>query len=294
MTDIFSTEGMIQSGVIDYIWGWGWRPPTSHMLKRAEAPNPRASIPEFTDDGVALPKRAVIFVFQRELPDALSLIERSGNADGRYVIVARDGDMPLDRILRAGLPSYVHHLFAVYAPAGHPRITRMPFGVRWLDNVDRIRAANVEIPRTIRNRVLVCHRKIGWLRIDHERNASLSYFRRKPWATVHEGRGEDNPLGHEAYLREVRSHEFFVVGGGSGGQSSGGIERIAQWEALALGAIPICTRRQECWSDMVAIVDRWEDVTPEWCEENDSKTRNVERMTLSYWVAAVRQKAMEL
>ncbi len=290
MNDWLSTEGLVASGVVDTVWGNGWRAPTSESLRTAEGCNHKTVSP------MRLPKRAVIAVFLRELPQVLGQIEREGKTDGRYVIIARDGDSKLVDVLRHGMPPYVQHLFSVYAPH-HSRITPMPFALRWLVDVDRVKEANAYVPRTSKNRVLVCHRTLDWLPPDHERFTSNEFFADKPWATVVSSVFHVNPLTVSAYLKEVRSHDFFVVASGDGNRY-GGIERHAQWEAMALGAVLICTKgKQSRWADMpVAIVNDWSEVTPEWCEYNLPLLRkhSIDKMMLSYWVEQIRARAKEL
>ncbi|MES2179815.1 MAG: hypothetical protein V4550_18285 [Gemmatimonadota bacterium] len=285
--DVLHTEGLLE--VVDYIWNKGWRSPTGGNLRLAEGDSPREG-----NSSWDLPQKAVVAVFQRELPDVLRNLEQR-YSNGHYVIIARDGDAKLEHILgRRDLPSYIHHMFAVYAP-DHPRITSMPFALRWASQVEGLENIIATIPRTSVNKVLVAHQNLHWFRPGHERRTANAYFRDKPWATVYEAPDNQYPMTNDGYLRALRSHDFFVAASGDG-NADGGIERQAMWEGLALGCIPICTPRQAQWCDMPIYI------VPDWTSMHEAPSRDfvlslnlsLDRFRLSYWIERIREKASEL
>lgn len=281
---IFSSEGLVISGVIDFVWGCGWRLPTSENFRNAEGCADRSS-------GLVLPKKAVISVFLRELPDMLSQIDKDGNSDGSYIVVVRDGDSTLSQTV-GGLPSFVRHIFSVHTDSNE-RVTAMPFGLRWVDHAKSLHGLSERLPRTSKNSVLLAHRLLNWLPPDHERRTSLHALSNLPHVTTFLASGEAYPLTLDEYYEKLRQHDYFVSASGDNGG-----ERQAMWEAMALGTIPICTRKAQArWSDMpVALVDSWSDVTLEWCQKNIEvlRSRSFEKMSLSYWVERVSKEAKRL
>jgi len=284
LPDILYTEGLLP--VVDVVWDVGWSQPTVESLRSAEGAAGQSR-------RTALPRRGVIAVFLRELPDMLRVLERDGGG-GRYIVVARDGDSLLSRVLTQGLPSCVQHLFAVYTQTS-ARTTPMPFALRWRTHVESL-VPYLAVPRTKERSVLVAHQNLHWFRPGHERRVANAYFRDKPWATVREAPDNQYPMTNDEYLRALRSHDYFVAASGDGNQD-GGVERVAMWEGLALGCVPLCTRRQVQWNDLpVAVVDCWEQVTEGLCDASIDALHNqsLDRVRLTYWLKKIYDKTREL
>lgn len=286
--DLFTTEGLITSGAVDLVWGRGWRAPNYASLRAAEGD-------AGTGDELPLPLRGVLFAFLRELPDALAAIERA-RPTGRFVVIARDGDSRLVNVLREGAIAgtvrqceAVKHLFSVHTEA-RPVVTPMPFALRWKSQAQVLANAIRNVPRSRKNAVLCAHRTLNVLEPGHERFTADAYFGNKPWATFYTAPMEAYPIPYDWYVNEVRSHDYFVAA-----SNPDGGERQALWEAMALGTIPICTRRTQArWANLpIALVDEWSDVTEQWCDAHiaELRSRSFEAMSLRYWVGRVEETA---
>lgn len=290
MEPLVSTEGLVEAGVVDLVWGYGWRAPTIESLRAAQHGIDQSP------STIALPKRAVIYTFNMALPRLLSQLASEGG-DGHYVVISRDGDPSF----RSALPPCVHHVFAINATA-RAGVTPMPTGAYFSADQRYVRKA-AELPRKQTGRVLVAYS------LDmpgsvygptHERITAIEHFRDKPWATVApELLGWATRPSHivptwswPEYLAKVREHEFLAVPCGYG------VDRAAGWEAMALGTIPISPRHPELlhFSDMpIAFVDNWQEVTPDWLDAHRGLIeRSTEKIRLSYWVDRVREKRAEL
>lgn len=291
--NLLCTEGLLDSGVIDCLWwGNGWSVPTVDSLRKAQH--------GYSSDEllVSLPECAVIACFSTHFP---SLMERLDNhhGDGDYVVVSRDSDPGLRD---ADWPACVRHIFAISVATSNRRVTPIPAGFQtyW----DGVCVEYGERPVRA-NRVAVAHslddpRSSRWPGYT-ERFTSIEYFRDKPWATVSEpllgwATRENHiaqPWPGPEYRDRLREHDYLAAPVGYG------VERAAYWEAMALGTIPICHRHPELlhFSDMpIAFVDRWEDVTPEWCDANLSlwQTKSTDKLKLSYWTDRIREKRVEI
>ena len=290
--DLFCVEGLLESGVVDFVWGCGFRAPTVDSLCAAQHGIDRSP-------GMALPDRAVIACFSMQFPDLVRTLA-AHHVSGRYVILSRDSD---PGALNDDWPACIHHVVSGNAPKATPRLTPIPgaFGPFW-QIVDKTVDA-LRVPRRHTNRVLVSYSidtPGSVYHAGHERITAIEYFRDKPWATVNE-----NLLGwatragpvwpswrHAEYLALVREHDYLVVPCGYG------VDRMAQWEAMALGTIPICKKHPALLhfaETPIAFVDDWTDVTPEWCEANKGAIERSQRLiALSYWVARFRALRAEI
>jgi hypothetical protein len=302
VTDLLCTEGLVESGVVDYVWDRGWREPTGLSLREAQHQDF-----QYPNEGAKLPKRAVIACFVHYLPQVFQQIDRDGNSDGKYIIIVGPGDQSLNEnggpnCNVHGWPPFVHHIFGSAVIEKTERVTPMPMAFHAFRSGYRP-LANVP-PRTIpsSNRVLVSF-SLDLSNVYHpgsERIQAIEHFRDKDWATVHpkllghSGRTEGvHPWPWEEYLGKVRQHDYLACPVGYG------IERIASWEALTLGCFPINFKHPELlhFADMpMAFVDSWADVTPEWCDANRNiidrgrdSTGAIEKLKLSYWVERIRE-----
>ncbi len=291
--DLLCTEGLLDSGVVDFVWSRGFRPATGEALHKAQHGWP----PEDQSPGEPLPSRAVIVCFCVHFPEVLECLAKN-YPGGRYIIISRDGDPSLKL---GNWPDCVHHVFAIAVPRPDSRATAIPMGFHafngWAERLQPVK----EIPRERVNRVLVSHSlDTGSVyNATHERITSIEYFRDKPWATVQPrllnrqpGEGINGAEPWEAYTARLRQHDYLAVPIGYG------VERVAQWEAMVLGTIPICIRRPEFsyFSDMpIAFVDSWTEVTEEWCDANlGIINRPMDKLKLSYWADRIREKRAEI
>ena len=295
VADTFCTEGLVTSGVVDLVWGCGWRAPTYESMRSAEGGcfvGVHNSECADRNKGLVLPCKAVIFTFLRELPDTLTQIERE-RPDGHFVVIARDSDSTVESVLGVrGIHSAVKHLFTVHCMRETARITSMPFALRWADHVKGLSAVAAATARKHDNFVLLAHRLPKHLSDNHERHAAYADLQDRPWVTAIRADGERDPLSNTEYLTALRCHDYFVAA-----SNDNGAERHAMWEALALGTIPICTQRQRRWAEMpIVVVDDWTDVTLSLCEEQiaSARSKTMEKLSLAYWIEMVRQKAEDL
>lgn len=301
--DLLCTEGLLEGGVVDIVFNDGWRRPLPNSLRAAQH---GIDWPK-EDPRIPLPNVAVIAAFMVHFPAVLERLARE-NPGGRYILVLRDGD---PSVCEGGGPScnvrhwpnFIHHIFAINVLERSSRVTPMPgaFWAFWDYSALDISTA-IQIPRKAEGRVLVCHRHDGGavFKEDHERVRCARYFAAQPWATTHPKLVDlpSRPLDvadlwpHMELLKRLRAHDYHAVPVGYG------VERTSSWEAMALGTIPISLRHPELlhFADMpYAFVDRWENVTPAWCDANlHLRERSIEKLTLSYWLDAIREKRKEL
>lgn len=301
--NLLCTEGLIEAGVVDVMYNHGWYEATPAALRAAQHGHDFPAQPK-----IALPPKAVVSCFLVHFPEAMFQAQID-SPNGKYIFLARDGDPSIregggPNCNAAAFPPCVWHVFGINVIERTPRITPMP-GCMWAfwDGAMRIPEALAQ-PKERKNSVLVAHRHDGggMFKGNHERLTSIAYFRDKPWATVHPAllTGVPGPpldvchmWPHPEYLKQVRDHDFLTIPIGYG------VERIAPWEAIALGTVPICYRHPEYlqFQDMpIAFVNTWDDVTPAWCDQmlEAMRGRPTEKITLDYWVERIREKRQEL
>jgi len=286
-----SSEGLVESNVVDVVWDQGWRPASVLALRESQHGTPDSG------DKMELPPSAVIFSFSSQFP---MMCERLGrdHGGGKYIVIRRDGDMPL----KNNAPGCVQHIFSIDVDGPDPRVTPMPTGSYAFSDRELLTEA-LKIPRSRSNLVLVSYSLDmpgSVYGSGHERITAIEYFKDKPWATVNEKilhwDTREGPVwpswsGIE-YLTQVRSHDSVVVPVGYG------VDRMASWEAMSLGTIPISMKHSQLhhFAELpIAFVDNWSDVTPEWCDANRSlielSTKNV---SLEYWVERIKAKRLEV
>ncbi len=289
--DLLCTEGLVASGVVDVVWGYGWRPPTLASLQAAQHGSDQSP------SSIALPKQAVVTCFNMQVQQVVNQLG-SESPDGSYIVISRDGDPSF----KANLPSCVKHVFAINVINASERVTPMPTMMYFSADHGHIEHA-ATIRRTSVERALLAYSLDmpgSVYNSGHERITAIEYFRSQPWATI-----DDKLLGwatrpshivptmsYPEYLIALREHDYCVTPRGYG------VDRMAYWEAIALGTIPIAFKHAELmhFADMpIAFINHWEDVTAAWCDANlDIINRPTEKLNLSYWVERVREKRKEL
>lgn len=287
---MLSTDGLVDAGVVDLVWDRNqWFNASVDVLRAAQHGGPLVSEP------VTLPSRAVIACFSVHFPDMMAQLSGAG---GKYIIIRRDGDASL---VNGAWSACVHHVFAINAIA-NPRVTPMPTGVYVFGEQEYLVAADAT-PRTREKRALVAYSLDmpgSVYHNGHERITAIEYFKHHPWASVNERllgwASRTGPVWSSFswpdYLLELRKHDYCIVPRGYG------VDRMSAWESMALGTIPVSLKHPELmqFSDMaIAFVDRWEDVTAEWCDANLSVIdRPKEKLFLDYWVGRVKEKRVEI
>jgi hypothetical protein len=115
-----------------------------------------------------------------------------------------------------------------------------------------------------------------------ERQKVYNLFKDKPWVTA--GTLDLTEDGHWKYLEDIHNHKFCICPRGNG------VDTHRMWEALYLGAIPICRHSAalQQFSDLpIMFVDEWSEVTPDnlECVYEDFLKRdwNVDKILMSYW-----------
>lgn len=95
------------------------------------------------------------------------------------------------------------------------------------------------------------------------------------------------------FLQDIRSSKFVLCPRGNG------IDTHRLWETLYMGSIPI-VRREIMYNEHtdlpILIVDRWEDVTPEFLEkkyeEIISKKWNFNKLKIGYWIEFIKNNCI--
>ncbi len=275
MIDALSTPGLINSGVVDVLWNHGWREPKPENFSVHGIDK---HVPT-----VNLPKNAVICCHTQSMTQVVQHLPD----DGKYIIICRDTDGDFDSHLARMLRSSVKQVFAVNVTANNPLVCAIPYVMNTETDYHRPWENSLSIPRQKKNDVLVSFSTSPYRSMPkHERFACINNFTNKPWATMpgcfRSGELKNMPIDPEEYLIELRSHSYLAAPIGYG------FERIAYWEAMFLGTIPICLKHPAIlhFADMpFAFIDNWAEVTPEWCEKNIHLiNRPIDKMKLSYWV----------
>lgn len=114
-----------------------------------------------------------------------------------------------------------------------------------------------------------------------ERQLVKTTFEKKPWLTF------ENNVSFETYLRHLKQHKFVLSPPGNGPDCH------RTWEALTMGTIPIVEKSQHSlllFEDLpVIMVDRWEEVTPEFLKNRYTPfdPKKLKKLKLSYWVKMI-------
>lgn len=127
-----------------------------------------------------------------------------------------------------------------------------------------------------------------------ERGMLFNTLSDKEWVTTHQGA---NGIDFDNYLDNIYNHAFVLCPeGNSNGHpvAGGGVASHRMWETLYANSIPIATKgtQSEQFYDLpILFVDSWDQVTEEFLrnkyEEFKTKTFNVDKLKLSYWVKQI-------
>lgn len=280
--DLLSSVSLGNSGVIDAMWVGGWKHP-----KIDESCFHGYS----SQSSVDLPKNSVVMCFIHNFADVVDNIR--GHPNRNFIIICREGDPILPTHIVNGMPNNIKHVFSINVTENNSRVTPMPMafhiGTYCLDST--VRFLNSKRPETI-NEVLVTFSTEGYKNYpNHERNQCLNYFRDKSWATIPQqlknGEWVTSPMNYLDYIPSVMQHRYLAAPVGNG------FERIAYWEAMLFGTIPICLKHPALlhFEDMpIAFVDSWQQVTPEWCEQNKNIIEKpIDKIMIKYWVNQINE-----
>lgn len=282
---LLSSYSLGESGIIDGVWIQSTK--KFHVPKISETCfHGYSHHPE-----IQIPNNAVVLCFIHNLPDLMQ--HATNHPNNNFIIVCREGDPSLTPNIVNSKPQNVKHIFSINVTLNHPHVTPMPMAFHIGSDCLEVDAFAEKTDRVIENEVLAIFSTIGYReRPDHDRNRCLNHLRGKSWATLplplQNGEWVNAPIPHRLYLDALFKHRYLACPMGYG------VERIAYWEAMVLGAIPICLKYPELlhFSDMpFAFIDTWEQVTPEWCEQNKgiANNRNLEKLTVQYWVNQIQE-----
>jgi hypothetical protein len=287
--DLLCSPTLIESGIVDAVWCGGWRQP---KMENFNFHGPAASI-EIDQTTIVLPHTAVVLVHIHQFDNAMAALP----SDGHYIVIFREGDPSLTPQKVASLPKCVHHVFSINVIESHPLVTPMPMAFHMHLRCASLATEFAKVEKTNSNTVYAAFSVEGYRNYpDHERNSCVRHFKDKAWATVpdalKQGEWVTTPVKEEEYLKQVRAHRYLAAPMGYG------VERIAYWEAMVLGTIPICRKHKELlhFSDMpIAFVNDWSEVTPQWCEDNlHLINRSIDKLRTGYWVDRINEKKLSI
>jgi hypothetical protein len=281
LPDLLNTTFLVDSGIADVVWNNGWRAgKISNMCIHGSA--------DLAGPIVPLPQKAVVVCFIQHIKQVIANL----NPSGKYILVCREGDQNLPLEIARQLPRCVKHVFSINVLEPNERVTAMPMAFHFGTGQSIQSTEALSIPRTDGKLVYAAFSIEGYRnQLTHERLSCVRHFADKDWATVPEqlkqGKWVTSPVEYPEYLKQLRSHKYLASPIGYG------FERIAYWEAMLLGTIPICRRHPALlqFSDMpIAFVDDWHEVNPQWCESNlHLINRPIEKLKLSYWVGRINE-----
>lgn len=281
--DMLCTAFLIKSGIADAVWNSGWREPlVTNLHRNADASKATGNI--------TLPKNAVIIGYVEHANSIINDLP----SDGKYILILREGDGNLNI---TNIPSSVRQIYAVNVTQSHPLVTPMPMAFHHGGDDEgemcfKLNDIKNSISRDKQNTVLATFSIEGYKNNpQHERLSCLNYFKDKNWATMpNQLKNKEwvtSPIYCTDYRKMLRYHDYLAAPIGCA------YERIAYWEAMFLGAIPICLRHPALlhFEDMpIAFVNKWEDVTEEWCYNNlGIIQKNMDKITLSYWLDKINE-----
>jgi hypothetical protein len=201
---------------------------------------------------------------------------------GPCILLSSFGDASATDDIAAALPSNVRHWFANNADATSPRVSALPVGFVYSDDMLAAIVAQASAPRPKPQNLLYVnftrHHKAYRPTVD--RVAVWWKFAQQKWATA------TSPKPPPEYFADLAAHDFVLSPPGAGPDCH------RHWEAMALGSIPVVQRSKAMGilEDMPALlVDDWDDVTPERLDAErqplvarfDSPA--MRKLSLSYW-----------
>lgn len=291
---LLASDNLVASGVVDAVWDHGWRRPTVQAWMSAQHGIDRS------ESDFALPQNAVVACFITSWPHVHHVLSTQ-HAGGKYIVIVRDGDPSLQEAFWAPC---IRHIFSTNVPFSNPRVTPMPWGFYIPFNGGLHLKAALEVERHKQNKFLVSFSLDmpgSVYHPGHERITAIEHFRQSPDATIPEAllgwasrtNWIQGPFVYDEYLKVLRGHEFSICPRGYG------VERMAYWEAMVLGTVPICRPHAELlhFADMpLTFVNDWSEVTPAWCDANREAAlgRSMEKITTDYWVGRIEEKRKEL
>lgn len=238
----------------------------------------------------AFPSKGIVYCTSREMKECLKAMPHSG----RYVLITREFDEPVNSYLASIMPPSLVAWFAQNVEVDHPLIKAFPYGmptsIDFQDYMDQV----LNRPRSETNLVLVC---MGIPTFECEsrgdRTEAMEVMRSKPYATILMDGGADSRVTPTDWYIALKAHPFVIAPCGVGSAKGGG-DTMRWMEALYMGTIPILKRSYRVtrfFDDMpIARVDNWSDITPEWLETQRDlfQVRTLERTKLSYWIEQIK------
>jgi hypothetical protein len=223
--------------------------------------------------GDPLPPSGSVYVkadYTRDFFDAVRDVGQS------YTLLTHNSDRCATPDDLARIPGNIAKWYAQNLCLSDPRCEAVPIGIansRWPHgDIDLWRAA-LSIPRTLHN----------WAYVNFtvatnaaQRQPCLDRFQDQYWVTIRSG------ITPQEYAADLRCHRFVVCPEGNGPDT----HRV--WEALYMGATPICLRSKAMshFADLpILFVNDWWQVTPGYLEMADTMLleKHTQRLHLSYW-----------
>jgi Exostosin family len=175
-----------------------------------------------------------------------------------------------------------------------PRLHCLPLGITnptresWMHPIYSDVGAMLEVAQTTPERTGLIY--MNFDRETHtDRKRIWDMFSGKDWVT--KGVKLITAPARREYLAALRRHKFCLAPRGNG------IDTHRLWESLYMGCIPVVGRDvlvEEFAHDLpILVVDRWEDVTPEFLEEAWERMSaaewNMDAMRIGYWLGKLRR-----
>jgi len=150
----------------------------------------------------------------------------------------------------------------------------------------------IEVSKEIIEKTKLCYLNIC-TGTHSSRNYVVNKFSKYDWVT------HENPIcSFEAranFLRKIRAHHFVLCPRGNG------IDTHRLWETLYEGSIPIVIyeNNYRLVKDLpILFINNWDEVTKEFLEEKllefNSKTWNMDKLNLSYWINLIKHELNDL
>lgn len=239
--------------------------------------------------------------FNSEIPPAKTgvifigmcqLIERcfeSIPSDGKYIVVHRTNDRSFTQAFYRNKPQSVKHIYTVDCEVNASDVSAIPIGFATIGGEDELLKRICEeqvMTRPVGSTKLFCRYNINPATV--ERIASLSILKKKSFAKVVE-----EQIPEDEFYREIKAHDFTMALAGCGKDA------CRQWDAIALGSIPIVSDCIEMrhFEDLPLIFCPKDvnDITEEWlAKQYIARFKSTERMRMSYWEDHLNKKKQEI
>ena len=210
----------------------------------------------------------------------------------RYILVSHNHDVSAPREFKSFLADdKLYAWFTQNMDCVHPKLYPIPIGlINMFHGFSRSRYQTLEnaLHTLPVEKAVLCYANFNINNNKSERGYVFDLLRDQKWICW------ENNMGYPWFLKRFAESKFVLSPHG------GGLDCYRTWEALLMGSYPIVktSTLDQLYDGLpVLIVNKWEDVTPEFLEQSylemRKKSYKWDRLYFQYWLDLIKKKQDE-